>query len=918
MTPERYNQINELFDAALDLPAPERPAYLASACAGNPSLLQQVTQLLATHERAAHFLAPSDVPPSTIGPYSIQRVLGEGGMGTVYLASQSEPIRREVALKIIKPGMGSKAVIARFESERRALALMDHPNIAQVLDAGATPQGLPYFVMEFVDGLPLTTYAERHHLPIRQRIELFLPVCQAIHHAHQKGIIHRDIKPSNVLVKTVGGQPIPKVIDFGLAKALDADLSGHSLLTHAGIILGTLQYMSPEQAAPGHIDIDIRTDVYSLGALLYELLTGTPPLDTGELARENVQSLLERIRDHEPIAPSLRNRASALDRELDWIPLKALEKERARRYESVYGMARDLERYLAGEPVEAAPPSRAYRVRKFVRRHRLPFAVGGAAVVLLVAAVVVSIALALRARQAEQVANAVNEFLRSSVLAQADPRNQARPNVSPDPNLTVRTALDRAARNVEGKFPDQPLVEAAIRETIANAYFGVAVFAPAQQQVDRAIALRRATQGENHRDTLKSRRLLASLVSIQGNYAQAETLYSQLLPLHRQHLGPDDPDTLAAMTNLAQAYRLVAKLEPAISLLREALASASRILGPEHPDTLEIMSSLAATSVEQGAPADAEQLGLRVVEGRRRTLGEEHPDTLRAMTSMGFICNRIRKFKEEEEWYRRVLSIQRRVNGVAHPDTLITMYNLAGVLSNRGEHKEALALLLENRAARGKVYPPGHPRTMRLLVHLAGAYANVGQREKEAPLLEEALAGQTKALGPTHPDTLKTMYMLAGALRDKNPSRAESLLRESYNGLLTTSGPADVETADAAFDLADLLLARRRPVEAEKVLRPVVDAPQAKDADLGPRLFALSKLGSVLLAQRRTDEAISVLTQAYDGLASQTLIRPEIDSFREIGQRLIDLHVARKQPEKAAALRQRLAADLARLSPPGR
>ena len=905
MTPERYNRINELFDAALDLPAPERPSFLAAACPDNPSLLEQVSQLLATHERAANFLAPSDATPTAIGPYKIQRVLGEGGMGTVYLATQSEPIRRDVALKIIKPGMGSKAVIARFDSERRALALMDHPNIAQVLDAGATPQGLPFFVMEFVDGLPLTTYAERNHLTTRQRIELFIPVCQAIHHAHQKGIIHRDIKPSNVLVKTVEGLPIPKVIDFGLAKALDPDLTGQSLLTHAGIILGTLQYMSPEQAAPGHADIDIRADVYSLGALLYELLTGTPPLDTGELARENVQSLLERIRDHEPIAPSLRNRASLLDRELDWIPLKALEKERTRRYESVNGMVRDLERYLAGEAVEAAPPSRAYRVRKFVRRHRLPFAFGAAAIVVLIVAVIVSVSQAIRARQAEQVANAVNDFLRTSVLAQADPRNQARPNVSPDPNLTVRTALDRAAKNVEGKFPNQPLVEAAIRETIANAYYGVAVFAPAQQQVERAIALRKISQGENHRDTLSSRRLLAALISVQGRYSDADALYVQLLAAHRLHLGPNDQDSILALTRLANTRCLIAKRDSCISLLREALSLATPTLGPDNPLTLQIMISLAAAQVESGTPADAEQLGRAAVEAFRRILGEEHPDTLRATVSLGYIYNRIRRFSEEEDCYRRILHIQRRVNGVAHPDTLVTMYNLATVLTKRGNHQESLALLLENRAARSKVYPPGHPRTMRLLVHLAGAYADVGQPAKTIELLEEALAGQRKALGPTHSDTLTTMNVLANAITSNNPARAEALLRDAYIGLRSTRGVVDPDTIQAATNLAEMLLDRRHYAEAEQVLRPIVDAKESRVADLGPGLIALARLGEVLLAQRRWDEAESALTKAVDGLAAQNLMPFERESLQAIVQRLIDLHNTRKHPEKAAALRLR-------------
>lgn len=911
MTPERYNRINELFDAALDLPASDRPAYLASACPDNPSLLQQVNQLLATHERAANFLVPSDAPPTAIGPYKIQRVLGEGGMGTVYLATQTEPIRRDVALKIIKPGMGSKAVIARFDSERRALALMDHPSIAQVLDAGATPQGLPFFVMEFVDGLPLTAYAEKHHLTIRERIALFIPVCQAIHHAHQKGIIHRDIKPSNVLVKTVEGHPVPKVIDFGLAKALHPDLTGSTLLTQVGIILGTLQYMSPEQAAPGNADIDIRADVYSLGALLYELLTGAAPLDSAELARDNVHSLLERIRDHEPLAPSLRNTASALDRELDWIPLKALEKERTRRYESVNGMVRDLERYLAGEPVEAAPPSRAYRVGKFVRRHRLPFALGAAALAVLVAAVIISVSLAVRARQAEQVASAVNDFLRTSVLAQADPRSQARPTVSPDPNLTVRTALDRASKNVEGKFPHQPLVEAAIRETIANAYYGLAVFPAAQQHVERAIALRRTAQGENHRDTLASRLLLASLVSMQGRYGDAEALYTQLLAAHRQHLGPDDPATLAAMSSLAASLVTEDKLSPAVALLREALARSQSTFGQEHPQTLDIMAVLASSRLSD-SPAEAEQLQRQVFEIRRRNLGDEHPDTLLALSALGVTYHFQRRFAEEEAAFRSVLAVQRRIYGVAHPSTLISIYNLAAVLSNRRQHQEALALLEENLAARSKVYPPGHPRTMRLLVHLAGAYAAVGQPDQERKLLEQALAGQRQALGNTHSDTLTTMASLALVISKTNPPRAEALARESYEGLLATRGPADSYTAEAATDLAQLLQTRGRLPEAEKVLRPVIDVQQSKDDDRGPRLFALSRLGAVLVAQRRWEEAEAALTQAYDGLAAQDLLASEIEGLQTTGQRLLDLYRIRQKTNQAATLRQRLTTDLAR------
>ncbi len=917
MTPERYERIGELFDAALDLAPDDRDGYLSQACAGDETLRAEVVLLLANHQRARNFLAPSEPLIDSIGPYKIQRQLGEGGMGTVYLALQETPLRREVALKVIKPGMGSKAIIARFEGERRALALMDHPNIAHVLDAGATAQGLPYFVMEFVDGLPVTRYCEQHNFSVRQRIELFIPICQAIHHAHQKGVIHRDIKPSNVLVKQVEGLAIPKVIDFGLAKALHPETTGDTMMTNVGVILGTLQYMSPEQAQTGGSDIDTRSDVFSLGALLYELLTGSTPLDAKRLALENYHALLERVCDEEPVAPSVRRRESAasalsgtLDRELDWIPLKALEKERDRRYESVNGMVRDLERYLAGEPVEAAPPSRAYRARKFVRRNRLSFAVASAFLLLLVAAVVVSASLAVRARQAEQEASAVNTFLRRDVLAQADPRNQAKPNTPPDANLTVRTALDRAARGIAGKFPREPLVDAAIRDSIAHAYQGLGIYPKAEEQAQRALELRRNTLGESHRLTLESRQMLAMLVSVQGRYRDSEPMFTALLADCRKSLGPDDPDTLEAWAALARSYNLQGKFEPALEQFRQVEAAYSRVLGAEHPSTLSTMESRGSVYFAQRKLDQAEALQAKVLAARKRTLSEEHPDTLRAMTSLAATYHVQVRYPLAEELYRRALAIQRRVNGVPHPETLITMFNLGTLLTNQARHAEALTLLEENRAARGAVYPPDHPRTLRLLVNLSYLYGRLGRVADELRMLEEAYAGQRRVLGPDHPDTLTSMVSLADLHAKSQPDRAEALARDALKGLRGRFGPTHPDTVSAVCSLAKLLQARKQYAEAERIIRESLGAQQGQAGTPGYRLRLMSQLGEVLAAQPdRWNEAEPLLLEAYEAMTPGKNLE-EIEVFEEAGKRVVDFYTAKGLPAKAAEWRRRVEADV--------
>ena len=399
--PDEIRSIKDIFLAALNMPiSDERQAYLASACGSDADLRQRVEALIKAHDDPGELLdkpallsdttgsygTAGEVPGIMIGPYKLLQQIGEGGMGTVWMAQQTEPVQRNVALKIVRPGLDSRQVIARFEAERQALALMDHPNIARVFDAGATETGRPYFVMELVKGVPITKYCDEHRLTPRQRLELFVPVCQAVQHAHQKGIIHRDLKPSNVLVAPYDGRPVVKVIDFGVAKAAGQRLTDKTLFTEFGAVVGTLEYMSPEQAELNNQDIDTRSDIYSLGVLLYELLTGTTPLDRKRLKEAAYVELLRVIREEEPPKPSTRLSGSKdslpaisaqrhtepakltklVRGELDWIVMRALEKDRNRRYETANGFAADVLRYLSGEPVTAHPPSARYRVRKFV------------------------------------------------------------------------------------------------------------------------------------------------------------------------------------------------------------------------------------------------------------------------------------------------------------------------------------------------------------------------------------------------------------------------------------------------------------------------------------------------------------------------------------------------------------------------
>jgi eukaryotic-like serine/threonine-protein kinase len=645
-----------------------------------------------------------------IGRYHLLQKVGEGGMGEVWLAEQKEPVRRRVALKLVKAGMSSREVAARFESERQALALMDHSAIAKVFDAGSSPQGAPYFVMEYVAGVPITDYCDSYRLSTRERLELFVHVCEGVQHAHQKAIIHRDLKPSNILVSEVDGRAAPKVIDFGVAKALTQRLTAATLYTRVGTMVGTREYMSPEQANSSGEDIDTRTDVYSLGVIFYELLAGVPPLD---LKKSALEEFLRRLREEEPPKPSTRIRtldpatatelarkrqtepralAGQMRGELDSIALKALEKDRARRYGSPSDFAADIGRYLRNEAVLAVPASLAYRTRKFARRYRGALVTAGAFALVLIAGAVISIRQSIRANREAAADQAVNDFLQNDLLAQASAAKQSGPSAKPDPDLKVRTALDRAAERITEKFDRQPEVEASIRNTIGTTYEDLGLYPEAAKQLEGALDLRRRVLGREHPDTLRSMTNLAHVYWGEGKYAQAEALGNEALPTMRRVLGPEHPDTLRSMNDLAMVYTGEGKFAQAEALDSQILQIRRRVLGPEHPDTLVSMSNLAADYVDDGKYAQAEALDNQTLQIRRRVLGPEHPSTLRSMHNLANVYDDEGKYAQAEALDSQILQIRRRVLGPEHPDTLDSMNNLANVYRDQGKYAQAEAL----------------------------------------------------------------------------------------------------------------------------------------------------------------------------------------------------------------------------------
>jgi non-specific serine/threonine protein kinase/serine/threonine-protein kinase len=566
-------------------------------------------------------------------------------MGEVWLVQQVEPVQRQVAVKVVKAGMDSARVVARFEAERQALALMDHPTIAKVLDAGTTPEGRPYFTMEYVRGESITTYCDRQRLPVRERLELFIQLCDGVQHAHQKGIIHRDLKPSNVLVSITDDHPVPRIIDFGIAKAVAQPLTDHSLFTELGTFIGTPEYMSPEQAEMTPLDVDTRSDVYSLGLLLYELLVGTLPFDRQALRQAGLDEIRRTIRDTDAPRPSTRvlqlgsdaeqtaaqrqtqpsKLRSRLRGDLDWITIKALEKDRTRRYATANALAMDLRRHLANEPVMAGPPSAAYRTGKFVRRHRGGVAAAATLVTLLgVFAVVMTIQAGRiarerdRANQEAATARQVSDFL-AGLFKVSDP-SEARGNT-----LTAREILARGTAQVEGSLKDQPQVQARLQATIGTVHTGLGLYAEAERLLKRALETQQRVVGTNSPETLATADALAEVYFHQRKLQEAQALHKGLVERRTRLLGEEHADTLRANFDLASTYLGQGQLTEFERLARETLVKQRRVLGNAHSDTLSSLNNLQNFHYRQRQYAEAQPLAQEVYEkaspGWRRSPG---------------------------------------------------------------------------------------------------------------------------------------------------------------------------------------------------------------------------------------------------------------------------------------------------------
>ena len=773
----------------------------------------------------------NEEPGSQIGRYRLVRLIGEGGMGMVYLAEQEKPIKRHVALKIIKPGMDSKRVMARFETERQALALLDHPNIAHVYDAGTTEAGRPYFVMERVKGLSITEHCDRHKLTIEERLRLFQQVCEAVQHAHQKGIIHRDIKPSNILISTENDRSIPKIIDFGIAKALAQPLTERTVATEDSQLLGTPEYMSPEQADPASVDMDTRSDIYSLGVLLYVLLTGALPFDSDTLRTGGIDRIRQVIREIDPKTPSTRlmmlgDKATAiaqnrrteiqtlaryLRKELEWIPLKAMRKERTERYRSASELADDIENYLKGDPLIAGPPTTSYRLRKFVRRHK-GLVIGVAAVLVVsVIGTIVSMIFALGQARALAEVEAVCDLLQNDLIASVNPET------SPGRKLTINSFLDVVSGSVEAKLRDMPIREASIRATLGWTYRMLGELKAAELHLERTLQIYQEHLGAEHAETLESMRLLGWIYCGQGRYRKAEQLWDKKLEISRRLFGEEHPMTLRSMNDLAIAYGNLGRYDEAEQLLSKGFEISRHVLGEKHQTTVFFMGNLGGVYRSQGRYDEAEQQILKYLEIHSRVWGEQHPYTLTFKNFLAAIYREQGRYDEAEALYLTALDIQGRVLGEQHPYTLWSMNGLARVYTDQAKYEQAEKLFVEVLEEFQKACGKEHPDTIDCMNGLAELYTAQHRFGEAESLLTRAVEISSRTLGDDHPWTLTSNYNLAILYEQQGDyEKAESLLHETVKGRRLKLGDTHPHTLESLNNLIDLYEAWNKPEQANE------------------------------------------------------------------------------------------------------
>jgi serine/threonine protein kinase/tetratricopeptide (TPR) repeat protein len=766
-----------------------------------------------------------------IGPYLLRRRIGEGGMGLVWEADQQEPIRRRVALKMVKRGMDTAEFIARFSSERQALAMMNHPAIARVLDAGATEEGRPYFVMEYVEGVPLNVYCDQERLSVRRRLELFIHVCEGVQHAHQKAIIHRDLKPSNVLVTEVDGQPLPKIIDFGVAKALDRSQFDDTLSTGAGQLIGTPEYMSPEQTGLTGEGLDTRTDVYALGVLLYELLVGQRPFRREDLAALNFLEVLQVIREVEPPRPSTRattiarhtpevardlahNRgcepelmARGLRGDLDWITMKALEKDRERRYDSASALAEDVRRHLADEPVNAGPPSRRYRMRKFVRRHRTGVLAGATALVAILLGIAGTTTGMIRAVNAERRARLEAETARQvsgflvGLFEVADP-DQARGNT-----ITAREILDAGSDRIGRELSGQPQTQARLLGTMGTVYRKLGLYEEAEPKLQRALELRRAVPGVPAADLAAALGDLADLHLDQARYKEAEAAITEALPLIDDTEGAGRLHLASRLTDLGSVYRRQGRFDEADPLYRRALDLRLGELGPRATEVAASHNSLAILSWNRGRFDEAERLYGQALAIWEAAYGQDHADVAKGLNNLALLYHHQRRYDQAQAMYTRAVGIYERILGAEHPRLATAINNLALVVHEQGRLEEAEPLYRRALAIRESVLGPGHPDVAQTLNNIGNLQRDRRRWDEARADYDRALAIRTAALGSGHADVGWTLRDLGRLEREQgSPQAAEACFRRA---LVIFEASLGREHPDLAEFLDDYALAER-------------------------------------------------------------------------------------------------------------
>lgn len=785
MTPEQFAKLSEIFSAALELPVSERAAYFDAHC-DNAEMVHKVESMLAHDAAAKHLETPAlgcefhigDTEKfdrqlldeiESDGRFRVLSTVGEGGFGTVFRAEQVKPVLRTVALKVVKLGMDSKRVLARFESERQTLAIMEHTGIAKLYEAGRLPSGRPYFVMEFVDGVPMTEYCRTKALSIRDRLRLFVRVCNAVQHAHQKGIIHRDLKPSNVLVEESDGVPQPKVIDFGIARAVAGSQPGavdgraNLTLTEHGQPIGTLGYMSPEQTA-GEQDIDTRTDIYSLGALLYEMLTGRATIEPETLKHSGHADIIRIIREVEPTRPS--KHVATLSGDLDWILMTALEKSRERRYATANALSEDVQRFLNNQPISARAPGTYYLLQKFARRNKV--ALGAVALIVLAlvgtsAGLVRSLNAENRARTEARIATEINTFLNDDLLAAAAPEELGS-------DIRVRDVLDVAAARIESRFEDLPEVEAAVRMTLGRTYARLADYANAQTQLVRSKELALAEYGPSDMRTLSATHELGLLATLTERYAESENMLREAYEGRRQTLGMDHPATLETEFAHAIAIGEQGRYKEAERLFVDVLERSRRVLGPDHEQTLVRARGLGVLYLSTGDMTKARPIFEDAYTRLRSTIGVQNPATLLAMQDLALTLRSQGEHERAYELLAEVLEISTSLRGETHPGTLMTMNSLGALLNDMGEQTQAQTLLVDALAKARSAMPSGHTVITRLELQLADVYDAQGMHELAEPLFLEAVTSLRDQLGDTHPWTLRAVGQVVSHYRARGMS----------------------------------------------------------------------------------------------------------------------------------------------------